>query len=306
MGKVGMMGKVGKRSKAPRVRQLHPINPIRPSPGSPTRTITNRELLAGVGSAAFNRISHIPSTPVSTFMLHVFGRIDQDQQKWIEIIQDEKRCLLPLDAFSTALQEVVKKLNAAKILIVTDQAKNYLKSQVQGIAEWKDIYIAGQRGWHNKGKVFVLAHDFVVEESTDLQELEILLDDDSNKWTSRGTHAEWLETAKLMVGQSRIVFLVSFQFVPPVLSMLSDFFNVGIELVAPPGFGKTTVARYALSVWGGDPTRLIGFSETWATTLAGLEPTIQSHSYAMLGLDELSLFGSLDDRQVRRQLVDRR
>jgi Domain of unknown function (DUF927) len=299
MGKVGMMGKVGKTAS---VRQLHPINPIRRSRGLASRAMNNRELLAGASPAAFNRISHIPSTPASTFMLQVSGRIDQDQQKWVEILRDEKRCLLPLDAFSTALQEVVKKLNAAEILIVTDQAKNYLKSQVQGITEWKDIYIAGQRGWHNKGKVFVLAHDFVVGESADLQELEILLDDDSNKWTSRGTHAEWLETAKLMVGQSRIVFLVSFQFVPPVLSMLSDFFNVGIELVAAPGFGKTTVARYALSVWGGDPTRLTGFSETWATTLAGLEPTIQSHSYAMLGLDELSLFGSLDDRQVRRQL----
>ena len=296
------MGKVGKMGKTARVRQSYPINPIRPSPGSPTRAATKHHLLAGVSPTGFGRTRHIPSTPASTFMLHVSGRIDQDQQKWVEIIQDEKRCLVPLDAFSTTLQEVVRKLNAAEILIVTDQAKNYLKSQVQEISEWKDIYIAGQRGWHKKGKVFVLAHDFVVGESADLQELEILLDDDSKKWTSKGMHAEWLETANLMVGQSRIILLVSFQFVPPVLSMLSDFFNIGIEIVAPPGCGKTTAARYALSVWGGDPARLTGFSETWATTLAGLEPTIQFHSYAMLGLDELNLFGSLDDRQVRRQL----
>jgi len=289
VGKVGMMGKVGK------------VGPIRPSRGLPSRA-TNRELPSSVSPTAFNKISYIPSTPASTFMFRVSGRIDQDQQKWVEVIQDEKRCPVPLDAFSNTLQEVVKKLNAAGILIVTEQAKNYLKRQVQGISEWKDIYIAGQRGWHKKGKVFVLTHDFIIGDSADVQGLEILLDDRSNKWTSRGTHAEWLATAKLMVRQSRIIFLVSFQFVPPVLSMLSDFFNIGIELVAPHGSGKSTAARYALSVWGGDPTRVTGFSETWATTLAGLEPTIQSHSYAMLGLDELSLFGSLADRQVRRQL----
>jgi hypothetical protein len=53
---------------------------------------------------------------------------------------------------------------------------------------------------------------------------------------------------------------------------------------------------------GGDPTRPAGFFELWNTTLNGLEPTIRWHSSALLGLDEINLLGSLDDREVRRLL----
>src|SRR5437868_7317460 len=62
-------------------------------------------------------------------------------------------------------------------------------------------------------------------------------------------------------------------------------------------FPYTTLFR---SIWGSDPRRLTRFLEPWATTLNALEPTIRAHSYALLGLDELNLIGSLDDRGVRR------
>jgi uncharacterized protein (DUF927 family) len=89
---------------------------------------------------------------------------------------------------------------------------------------------------------------------------------------------------------------------PPLLSIVSGFLNIGIEVLGPPGLGKSTVAQWAASIWGGDPTRLTRFPEPWATTVNALEPTIRAHSYALLGLDELNLIGSLDDREVRRQL----
>jgi len=108
--------------------------------------------------------------------------------------------------------------------------------------------------------------------------------------------------AKLMVGQSRLIFFACFQFVPPLLQIMPGSPNIGFELVGPPGLGKSTAARWAVSGWGGDPTRLAGFLETWATTLAALERTMRWHSNSLLGLDELNLLGSLDDREVRRLL----
>jgi hypothetical protein len=42
--------------------------------------------------------------------------------------------------------------------------------------------------------------------------------------------------------------------------------------------------------------------ETWATTLAGLEPTMRWHSSTFLALDELNLLGSLNDKEVQRLL----
>jgi hypothetical protein len=224
-------------------------------------------------------------------MFHVLGRIDQNGKQYIEVISGEKGCFVPLDDFSSAPNDVFKKINGAGILVINDQAKAYLKNQVQEISEWADIYIADRRGPHNN--CFVLTRDFVVGREVDRKEIHVELDDDSVKWTRRGTQAEWLEPAKLMVGQTRPIFLASFSFVPPLLSIVSGFLNIGVEVAGGAGLGKSTVSQWAASVWGGDPTRPTRFMEPWATTVNALELTIRAHSYAMLGLDELNLIGSL-------------
>jgi uncharacterized protein (DUF927 family) len=121
---------------------------------------------------------------------------------------------------------------------------------VQAITQWRQVYIADHRGWHNENKCFVLARDVVFGEEADRQEVEVELDDTSAKWTKSGTHAEWLKTAELMTGQSRAIFLTAFTFVPPLLSIVPGFLNIGIELVGSPGIGKSTLAQWCASVWG--------------------------------------------------------
>lgn len=281
------MGKVGKVAMAAKIT---PVIPLKPKVGLRARLQGHTAL---VQAPPFGK-----SSPFVGFQ--VSGRIDQNGRRWVEIISGTNRCTVPLELFSTAPNDVLRKINSAGILVINDQAKTYLKNQVQEIPEWTDIYIADRRGPHNN--CFVLTHDFVVGREADRQKIHIELNDESVKWTKRGTQAEWLPTAKLMVGQSRPIFLASFAFVPPLLSIVPGFLNIGIELVGPPGLGKSTVAQWAASIFGGDPARLTRFLESWATTLNALEPTIRAHSYALLGLDELNLIGSLDDIGVRRLL----
>ncbi len=97
------------------------------------------------------------------------------------------------------------------------------------------------------------------------------------------------EVSARCAGNSRLVLAVSAAFAAMVLRV-SGHENGGVHLVGPSSSGKTTAAKAAASVFGGEK-----YVQRWRTTDNGLEGLAERHNDTLLVLDEL---GQADPRRL--------
>lgn len=104
-----------------------------------------------------------------------------------------------------------------------------------------------------------------------------------HQYETAGTLEEWQQqVAKLAIGNSRLIMMISAAFVGPVLLPACEE-GGGINVVGSSSTGKSTGMRAAASVWG-PPS----FVRQWRATSNGLEGVATQHSETLLCLDELS------------------
>ena len=126
------------------------------------------------------------------------------------------------------------------------------------------------------------------------------------KFRSLGTKTAWSEGLRPHIeGNTILQFLVCLGLTPVLLRPFSRKLdlqnNIGFQINGPSSIGKTTGARLAGSMWGGDPDEGGNFIDTWLTTMAGLETKMQFHSDALLVLDEANLAGSTPAERAKFQ-----
>lgn len=142
-------------------------------------------------------------------------------------------------------------------------------------------------GW--AGSAFALPHITLGDTTNDrviFQNSEV----GAHHYSSAGTLREWQDNvARLAIGNSRLVFMVSAAFVGPILAPATEE-GGGVNLVGGSSTGKTTGLRAAASVWGPP-----AFMQTWRATGNGLEGVAAQHSETLLCLDEL---GQLEPREA--------
>ncbi|MEG3089520.1 DUF927 domain-containing protein [Sphingomonas sp. PB4P5] len=142
-------------------------------------------------------------------------------------------------------------------------------------------------GW--AGSAFALPHMTIGDTATDRV---IFQNPDAglHQYGQRGTLEEWQQNvARLAVGNSRLVLMLSAAFVGPCLAPTNEE-GGGINIVGPSSCGKTTGLRGATSAWG-PPS----FMRTWRATGNGLEGVAVQHSETLLCLDEL---GQLEPKEA--------
>ena len=111
-----------------------------------------------------------------------------------------------------------------------------------------------------------------------------------HQYGAAGSLEEWQEhVAKLAIGNSRLVFMMSAAFVGPVLAPAQEE-GGGVNIVGSSSTGKTSGLRMAGSVWGPK-----SFMRTWRATGNGLEGVAVQHSETLLCLDEL---GQLEPKEA--------
>lgn len=102
-------------------------------------------------------------------------------------------------------------------------------------------------------------------------------------YQSQGTLEEWQHhVARLAIGNSRLLFMMSTAFVGPVLLPAVEE-GGGFNVVGSSSTGKSTGLRAGASVWGPPP-----FIRQWRATSNGLEGVATQHNETLLCLDELS------------------
>ena len=121
---------------------------------------------------------------------------------------------------------------------------------------------------------------------------------DLRKYRSAETLRDWQDNIlPLCAGNSRLMFAIMCAFAGPLLEILESEAS-GFQLFGPSSIGKTIILIVGGSVWGcrvGASAHL-GFLETWATTLEGVEPYGRMHNDGLLLLDETRQAGN--DREM--------
>jgi len=105
----------------------------------------------------------------------------------------------------------------------------------------------------------------------------------AHHYQTQGTLEEWKHNvARLAIGNSRMIFMISAAFVGPILSPACEE-GGGVNVVGASSTGKSTGLRAAASVWGPPD-----FIQQWRATSNGLEGVAARHNETFLCLDELS------------------
>ena len=100
----------------------------------------------------------------------------------------------------------------------------------------------------------------------------------------RGTLTAWQEMAALAVGNSRLAFALSAAFAGPLLHPLGQE-GGGIHFVGSMGGGKSTIAKVAGSVWGGNGRQ--SYALSWSGSDSGHEAIASRANDTLLVLDEI-------------------
>ena len=180
------------------------------------------------------------------------------------------------------------KVAAEQGVIITPAEKRRLDLTFETLALDTDSCVADRPGWHRN--VYVLGDQAIPKSSTLVL---ISRSTDTNRWSSSGELTVWRDGLKTMLAHQTLPrFLLFASFAGPLLELVGDNLNPGIELVGDGGQGKSIMQSLVASVWGAPGLDGPGFGRTWNSTLNGLENMMRDSSDGLLLLDEARHVGS--------------
>jgi putative DNA primase/helicase len=214
---------------------------------------------------------------------------DQDQHAWGLLLHIKTpdghwhQWAMPLRLLSEAGAELGGALrDLGATFAIGPRAKNALLNLLNSAMPEKRACCVPHVGWH--GRAFVLPEQafgdtegqlVVFQPTTPLK----------HAYRVSGTLEAWQGMARLAVGNSRLVFLLSTAFAGPLLQLIGVE-GGGVHLVGSSTVGKTTGLKVAGSIWGGGG--LNGYIRTWRATDNALEGTAVAHCDTLLCLDEMA------------------
>lgn len=228
--------------------------------------------------------------------LEVIGRSrNKNGEGWGRVLklQDPagktKTILLPNADFAGDGKEARKRLMSAGLdFTPTTRTRTLLTEYITSSRPEDNYTSVSQPGWHDSS--FVLP-ECVISAG---KNTKVLFDAEGmqHSYALSGDFHKWQNAARYAVGNSRFAVTLASAFVAPLLGPL-DGESGGIHLRAKSGGGKTTIAKFAGSVWGGGGIE--GYLRNWRATDNGLEAIAATHSDTFLALDEI---GQADDQMV--------
>ncbi|CAE6511762.1 conserved hypothetical protein [Nitrosomonas nitrosa] len=213
---------------------------------------------------------------------------DPNGGQWGKLVQfsdpDQrlKRIVIPMRAFNGEGLEATGRL-LDEGLSIMPKARTLVLQYLQEQSPDKRARVADKTGWHGTGNdlVYVLPDRFIgVSESGD----EWLFSNhkQENHFQQKGSLQDWREhVASLCRGNSRLLFSVCTAFASPLLEILG-LEGGGFHWRGCSSSGKSTALQVAASVCGNRQ-----YVERWRSTDNSLESVAQSHSDALLILDEM-------------------
>jgi uncharacterized protein (DUF927 family) len=205
--------------------------------------------------------------------------------RWRDHEGRQHQWAMPMDALATEQAAVRARLLAEGLPFITTNARyrERFSEYLQTAPTERMVRCVPRVGWH--GDSYVLPDCTIGPEGSE----EILYQpphDASHYWKVCGRLEEWREhVGQLCRGNSRLMLAVSCGFAGPILKLVGAE-SGGIHFFGATSTGKTSALVVGGSVCGGGGNS--GFTQTWRTTINGLEATAEAHNDGTLFLDELA------------------
>jgi len=189
-----------------------------------------------------------------------------------------RRILMPSRDFAGQATDVFKRLLSAGLLFQSNRlGKERLLEYLLGSLPPRRLTHTRKPGW--------IAQSFCLPDiSFGLEDVLCDLGSSAHLYKVRGTLEAWQEMAALAVGNSRLAFALSAAFAGPLLHPLGQE-GGGIHFVGSMAGGKSTVAKLAGSVWGGNGRQTYALS--WSGSDSGHEAIASRANDTLLVLDEI-------------------
>jgi putative DNA primase/helicase len=178
--------------------------------------------------------------------------------------------------------------------LLTASLKNRFLDEAQGMISKRPTFrVATKSGW--SGNVFVLPDQTCLPATSNV---EVCLSHElrryGRRFQRRGDMESWNKIPELARSNSRFMLATALAFTGPVV----DALNVEppmVQLSGRPGCGKSSIAKGAGAIWGGDSTGV--FLQTWNSTENNLEREAAAHHCTFLVLDETGTAESVRGKQ---------
>lgn len=193
-----------------------------------------------------------------------------------------KRIIIPARAFNGEGLEATGRL-LDEGLAIMPKARQLVLQYLQEQCPDDRARITDKTGWHeaDDNPVFVLPDRFIGG-TNNTDEWLFSAQKQENHFQQKGTLQDWTQhVASLCRSNSRLLFSVSTAFASPLLGILG-LEGGGFHWRGGSSSGKSTCLQVAASVCGSRQ-----YVERWRSTDNSLESVAQSHSDALLVLDEL-------------------
>lgn len=189
-----------------------------------------------------------------------------------------RRILVPSQDFAGQGTDVFKRLMSSGLQFMANRAtKERLLEYLLGSNPDRRLTHTRQPGW--VGNAFGLP-----DQSFGTDDIICDLGSANHRYKTQGDYVAWQEMAGLAVGNSRLAFAVSAAFAGPLIHPLGQE-GGGIHFVGSMGGGKSTLAKVAGSVWGGNGRQTYALS--WSGTDSGHEAIAAQANDTFLVLDEI-------------------
>jgi len=189
-----------------------------------------------------------------------------------------RRILMPSRDFAGQATDAIKRLLSAGLLFQSNRlGKERLLEYLLGSLPSRRLTHTRKPGW--------VSNSFCLPDiSFGPEDIICDLGSSAHLYKVRGTLEAWQEMAALAVGNSRLAFALSAAFAGPLLHPLGQE-GGGIHFVGSMGSGKSTVAKVAGSVWGGNGRQTYVLS--WSGSDSGHEAIASRANDTLLILDEI-------------------
>jgi uncharacterized protein (DUF927 family) len=189
-----------------------------------------------------------------------------------------RRILMPSRDFAGQATDAIKRLLSAGLLFQSNRlGKERLLEYLLGSLPSRRLTHTRKPGW--------VSNSFCLPDiSFGPEDVLCDLGSSAHLYKVRGTLTAWQEMAALAIGNSRLAFALSAAFVGPLLHPLGQE-GGGIHFVGSMGSGKSTVAKVAGSVWGGNGRQTYALS--WSGSDSGHEAIASRANDTLLILDEI-------------------
>lgn len=227
------------------------------------------------------------------------GYIDQYGDRWITYGTVERSVTFSLVEMVNMPSAIFKKVAKVGLAVLRSSSREAFFKQIEMFDRFSSCVVLRQPGWDCS---MFLYGDTSVWKCRGDSRKAVVSADSLSRFGQSGFLPDWRHRVGAIVQHQPLPrFVMAFALVGPLLRFFpADAQSPIVEIVGPHETGKSTLAKAAGSVWGGDGEG-VGFGESWDFSPAEFDKLASEYRDTLLILNEAELSGT--KRKIRAEAV---